>query len=240
MFGKNPVTAPNYRSDGHLRVKAVFHTLQGEGPRSGQPAVFVRLAGCNLRCWFCDTDFEGGELLSPDALVERVYREGPRTGLVVLTGGEPLAQQVLPFIEQVTRPGWVVQVETAGTCYVPPWGDLSMEALHRKRRLEIVCSPKTPNLHRQLIALIDAYKYVIRATEVDPTDGLPSSSTQKKGKGQKLFRPPAHAPHHPVYLMPMDEQDPDLNAVNRDVAVMACLLHGYRLTLQIHKQIGVP
>jgi len=58
MFGTNPLSKP-IESDGlYLEVQDIFSTIQGEGPFAGKPAVFLRLAGCNLRCFFCDTDFE--------------------------------------------------------------------------------------------------------------------------------------------------------------------------------------
>lgn len=53
MFGQN--TPRRRESGGLLQVQDVFYTIQGEGPFAGRTAVFIRLTGCNLRCWFCDT-----------------------------------------------------------------------------------------------------------------------------------------------------------------------------------------
>src|SRR5882672_9762748 len=53
MFGQNEVVKEDYDPQGKLWVREVFYTIQGEGPDAGTPAVFVRLAGCNLRCYFC-------------------------------------------------------------------------------------------------------------------------------------------------------------------------------------------
>jgi len=58
MLGKNP-TRPQYLNDGQaLWIQEVFYTLQGEGPFSGELAVLVRTGGCNLKCFWCDTNFE--------------------------------------------------------------------------------------------------------------------------------------------------------------------------------------
>ena len=75
-----------------LRLTEIFHSLQGEGFHAGKPAVFVRGAGCNLACDFCDTDFSLREKLSPEEAVERVEAAGNGTRFVVFTGGEPTIQ----------------------------------------------------------------------------------------------------------------------------------------------------
>src|ERR1700756_5367366 len=103
MFGTNP-QRPIDGGDGRtLAVQSIFYTLQGEGPFSGQPAVFIRLAGCNLACTFCDTDFESGieNRMETDVLIEHVGNLLAASRLVVLTGGEPLRQNVGPLIDRL-------------------------------------------------------------------------------------------------------------------------------------------
>lgn len=98
-----------------LRVTEIFHSLQGETRSVGRPATFVRLTGCPLRCQYCDTAyaFHGGEKMSRQAILERVAAEG--AGLVVVTGGEPLAQQgVLPLMQSLCDAGYEVFLETSG------------------------------------------------------------------------------------------------------------------------------
>ena len=70
-----------------MRINEIFYSLQGEGRFTGVPAVFVRLAGCNLRCPFCDTDFTSVTETSAADIVREVKRYPARH--VVLTGGEP-------------------------------------------------------------------------------------------------------------------------------------------------------
>ena len=76
-----------------LRVTEIFHSIQGESTHAGRPCVFVRLAGCNLRCRWCDSEytFTGGEKFSIDDVIARVKSYG--CDLVEITGGEPLAQK---------------------------------------------------------------------------------------------------------------------------------------------------
>jgi 7-carboxy-7-deazaguanine synthase len=63
MFGKNIVISQYIEPSGALKIVDLFYTIQGEGPYNGMPSVFVRLAGCNLRCYFCDTNFETGAVV---------------------------------------------------------------------------------------------------------------------------------------------------------------------------------
>jgi 7-carboxy-7-deazaguanine synthase len=101
-----------------LKTIEVFASFQGEGLRQGEPTVFVRLAGCNLRCAFCDTKvaWRGGRDLSAGEIAGQVRRMRPLLPQpwVCLTGGEPLAQDVAPLVRLLKKDGWRVQVETNG------------------------------------------------------------------------------------------------------------------------------
>jgi len=210
-------------------VQEVFATLQGEGPFAGEPAVFVRLAGCNLRCFWCDTEFESSSWHpSMEELVERIEStRAPHCDLVVLTGGEPLRQDVSLLIDALLGRGHRVQIETNGTL----WVDLPED-----ERLTVVCSPKTTRLDPQLEARVDAYKYIIASGEVDPDDGLPMASTQRRDRSQRLARPREGVP---VWVQPRDDEDAIRNQANLEAAVLAALEHGHRLGLQLHKIVGL-
>lgn len=98
-----------------LRITEVFLSLQGETSRTGLPTVFVRLAGCPLRCNWCDTpySFQGGETVSLPALLARVADYGVPT--VCVTGGEPLAQKgCLDLLTRLCDAGYAVSLETSG------------------------------------------------------------------------------------------------------------------------------
>src|SRR5512136_2504666 len=122
-----------------LRTTEVFASVQGEGLRQGEPTIFVRLAGCNLHCSFCDTKYawKGGRLrtvadITDDVL--RLRRDYPARW-VCLTGGEPLAQDIRPLVSRLKRDGCLVQIETNGTFEPLPSVDW------------YAVSPKPPGFH---------------------------------------------------------------------------------------------
>jgi len=233
VLGSNPLR-PQEVGDGQtLWVQEVFYTLQGEGPFSGEPAVFVRLAGCNLSCYWCDTEFESStwrpdlsELMQTIAEVKT-----PFCNLVVLTGGEPFRQNIRPLIDGLLSlsNSMRVQIETNGTLWID---------LPESDRLHIVCSPKTANLNQKLVAKVDSYKYLVAAGQVDASDGLPTTSTQQAGEPARIARPPAESCAQ-VFVMPIDARDSETNEANIQATVSSALTHGYRLTLQTHKLTGI-
>ena len=99
-----------------LQLAEIFYSVQGEGTWTGTPAVFVRLAGCNLSCSFCDTDYSLKFLASVDEIVARVRAEGGDCPMVILTGGEPLAQrETTALIAALRSDGRRVHIESNGT-----------------------------------------------------------------------------------------------------------------------------
>ena len=99
-----------------VQLAEIFYSVQGEGTWTGTPAVFVRLAGCNLSCTFCDTDYALAFIAGIDDVVARVRAEGGACPMVILTGGEPLAQAVTPaLIASLQADGRRVHIESNGT-----------------------------------------------------------------------------------------------------------------------------
>lgn len=224
-------------SDGSLDVVDIFPTIQGEGPFVGRPAVFVRLAGCNLQCPECDTDYTSNrKLLSEEEIVKTIVEVAPpKCGLVVLTGGEPMRQQLAPFVHAVRRKGFHVQVETNGTLCDKTIGKYGLWG-----STTIVCSPKTPKLNEDLFPNITHFKYVVTNGEVDPADGLPTSSLGMSGKPA---RPPEwffESFRDKIYVQPCDSKNATVNDWNIKEAIKSCMQFGYTLCLQIHKIIGLP
>lgn len=251
MFGQNVTRGHDdaQRKDA-LDVVAIFPTIQGEGPLAGTPAVFVRLAHCNLKCWFCDTQFEeGAETLTHDEVLLRMSdAAGANVRLVVITGGEPFRQPLREFTRRLVAAGFLVQFETAGSLQPHPvdgehwWLDRGISNGY----MFVVISPKTPTLAPTFRAMAEcneygdrvALKYIIHAGSIGPS-GLPMASTQKQGPG----RPPwssYNINRSRIFLQPMDEHDEERTRANVQATIDACRAHGYRLSLQLHKIVGLP
>lgn len=220
MHGQNPKRPPENGDGETLQLQEIFATLQGEGPFVGQPSVFVRLGGCNLACDFCDTEFESFRPIAlPQLLAEidRLSREGSERvrDLVVITGGEPLRQNIAPLCAALLDLGYRVQIETNGTLWRP-----------LPEAVNIVCSPKAPYgpLRPDLLARADALKFIVSA-EAGPYHAVPDV-------GQA-----GHAV--PVYVQPMDVGDVEANRANMQHALKLAQRHGYRLSLQTHKMLGI-
>lgn len=216
MYGKNPIRKPVSGDGSMLDVKHMFPTLQGEGPYAGAPSVFVRLGGCNLACSFCDTEFEGFATLALHEVIDRVRElSGGVRKLVVITGGEPLRQNISPLCDALLAEGFQIQVETNGTLYRElPAG------------VELVCSPKNTGggympVRGDVLARSIALKYIISASD------------------EKYNHVPQSEGNVPVYVQPMDEYDAAKNAANLALAKQLAMAHGYRLSLQLHKILGI-
>jgi len=224
MFGNNPIRPP-VKSDGsQLEVKHLFPTLQGEGPYTGHPSVFIRLGGCNLACTFCDTDFEAFATLGVNEIVEQVQQLSLSEGgkrvrhLVVITGGEPLRQNIVPLCERLITEGFKIQIETNGTLYQPLPPEVA-----------IICSPKNTGngyfaIRDDLLARINAFKFII----------------SKHREHYYEVVEVGQARHGtPVYVQPMDEGDAARNAENLAYASEMAQRCGYILSLQTHKILGI-
>ncbi len=231
MFGKNPIAKNDTKLNGHhltLVKDSPFYTLQGEGPNAGFPAVFIRLHGCNLRCWFCDTQFSDPDdpIYHVDEIILKVLKHDCE--LVVITGGEPLRQNIAPLCRRLRMEGIRVQIETAGTLWVDGIGGST----------EIVVSPKTPVIHRAVQQWATAFKYVVHSRMLMTKDGIPITATQRGTKDLPLARPLSQ--RVPVYYSPMDEYNGEKNKENLAFAAELAMHHRRRLTTQMHKLVGLP
>lgn len=110
-----------------MRICEIFDSIDGEGLRTGLAATFIRTAGCNLRCPYCDTkyswDSSGAEEMSIDDILTRV---NPVYKRVTLTGGEPLLQaDAAELIARLIKGGAEVNVETNGAADIRPFLDIA-------------------------------------------------------------------------------------------------------------------
>ena len=217
MFGNNPKRGPEKGDGSTLQVVEIFPTLQGEGPFAGHPAVFIRLGGCNLACDFCDTEFESFQPMSLEEILKKITPDV--ADLVVITGGEPLRQEIGPLCEALLAKGLRVQIETNGTL----WRELPAG-------VNIVCSPKVTNgayhpIRPEVLARADGLKFIV-------------STTRPHYRNVGEVGQATHAV--PVYVQPMDEGDAEKNRDNMLHAASLAHNYGYRLSLQTHKILGIP
>ena len=193
-----------------IRVNEIFHSLQGEGCNSGSAAVFLRLAGCNLQCPFCDTDHRDGTLMSEDQAAEACAQWD--TPLVVVTGGEPALQLNPALVDALHRRGKHIAVETNGTLPLPDGIDW------------VTLSPKD-------LFLGDAARPVQQSADELKVlfDGihLPPDYSHI-------------AIRHSRFLQPCDTGDPSRNAAITAATVEYIKSHPqWRLSLQIHKILNI-
>ncbi len=148
----NDLVPPPFRggTGGTYAVNEIFYSLQGEGYFTGTPAVFLRMARCNRRCSFCDTDFSDSTDMTLQEMLQAVAAFPARH--VVVTGGEPLLQLDDALIDALHLAGFFIQVETNGTLPVPPGVDW------------VTCSPKDPPL---AVNRIDELKIVYQGQDVE-------------------------------------------------------------------------
>ena len=120
-----------------FKVVEIFDSIEGEGKRAGALASFVRLAGCNLRCSYCDTTYSFGDeysVMSIDDILARLNER--RLYNVTLTGGEPLlAPGVEVLVNRLISDGFEVNIETNGSVDISPvlscFKDLNMCDMRR-------------------------------------------------------------------------------------------------------------
>ena len=94
------------------RINEIFCSIQAEGFYSGTPAVFIRFAGCNRHCSFCDTDFSIKEKLSDMQILNRIRQHS--CDHIILTGGEPSLQNIYGLITYLRSLDFIIHVETNG------------------------------------------------------------------------------------------------------------------------------
>lgn len=199
-----------------IRVREIFPSIQGEGPFTGHPAIFVRLAGCNLSCPFCDTDHNSiVDCLDIPTLIQKIKQVTRAEMLIVITGGEPMMQPLKELCSALFDSGYLVQIETNGTFY-------QEDLPYNSPQLTIVCSPK-PNsrVDKRLYGKISAWKCLVKAGNASP---IPEPGTEEP----------------PVYIQPMDEQDLAQNRRNTEYAIQLCREYGYILSVQLHKLLEIP
>jgi len=201
----------------NYRVNSIFYSLQGEGYNTGRAAVFIRFAGCNLRCPFCDTDFDSFREYTAEAIIEAIAT--CESHFVVLTGGEPTLQVDEAFVDLLHSHGYEVAMESNGTRPAPrnlDWLTISPKSAEKS---EMNCE--------KWLRKPDELK-IIFDEQTDPEAILSALYAQF----------PSPAPH--LFLQPCDTGDADRNR-RITAACTEYIKHHpeWRLSLQTHKLIGI-
>ena len=223
-----------------LDLHSIFFTIQGEGPFAGHRSIFVRLAGCNLQCPGCDTEYtEGRREVEVQALMQEIANVATDAGvlvhrmLIVITGGEPLRQPIGHLVSELVARGNRVQIESNGV-FAPD--ERLNRALCYDDNVTLVVSPKTKRIHADTDLLASCFKYVLDAGSVDPDDGLPIMALEHPAS-TGVARPSDRT--RPIYLNPYDAKDEARNAENLRAVATSCMKHGYIAGVQMHKLIGL-
>jgi 7-carboxy-7-deazaguanine synthase len=171
-----------------MNIVEIFYSLQGEGRLAGVPSVFIRVAGCPLRCKWCDSKYaqdpSSGEDLSVEEIINRMTSLLPAHGseiknFVVVTGGEPMTNQHLPLLlTSLARAGCHITVETAGIAFIPSLPVDLMSISPKLSNAQIGISEKPPIRHLQ--QLINSYdcqlKFVIDSeSDIDEIKAVANS-----------------------------------------------------------------
>lgn len=162
-------------------INEIFHSLQGEGFLAGIPSVFVRLAGCPLRCKWCDTKYAWDNEAGNNYSIEKVYQTAQQwpCKFIVITGGEPMINSDLPdLLQRLKSHGKHITVETAGITFIPDL-DCDLMSISPKLSNSVPEEPELAAIHGDsrldlavLSELIGNYKYQLKFV-VDSKDDLP-------------------------------------------------------------------
>jgi organic radical activating enzyme len=197
-------------------IAETFYSLKGEGAWTGVPMFFIRLAGCNLKCDFCDTDYHQYGELSADDLIALALKHPAKK--VVITGGEPTIYDLKPLVTALKAQDFKVHLETNGTNPLPTYFDW------------VAVSPKTTmdKLNLYTMKAADEVKYLCGITGweaiIDSVDPYV---------------------RHLSWLMPLAKAWPhrDFSALldhNVKQAIDYCLNYpDFGLCMQMHKCVGI-
>jgi 7-carboxy-7-deazaguanine synthase len=218
------------------KINELFETIQGEGSFTGQPSIFIRLQGCPVGCSWCDTkhtwEIELSDEVSQNTMLAKaqetsqwaamtvdqilalVKEKGFQAKHIVITGGEPCMVDLTPLCEAFELQEYSTQVETSGTF------DIRVSD-----KCWVTVSPKI-NMRGGYAILNSA---MIRANEIKH----PVATEHHVSELKDLL-----AEHNikstPIYLQPIS-QKPRAT----ELAIATCIANNWRLSVQIHKYLGI-
>lgn len=217
-----------------VSIHEIFTSIQTEGPYAGCPAVFVRTHGCPVGCSFCDTDQKGA--LNEVADTESVAKEvqgildgTPGIKLIVLTGGEPLAQKnFTDLLKALLETEVTVQIETSGFCT----REVTEEDIEVFQNASWVISPKLgANKPYRLPAWLKEMPMVfLKMLYNEETVNYDKESVLSFIAANRDF---THGITD-IYLQPLLLGDSDVTKVAKECREL-CIQSGLRMSVQYHK-----
>lgn len=189
-----------------------FYTIQGEGAHTGKPAYFIRLAGCDVKCWWCDVkdswDADKHPRVSVRDMLARVAES--KAEIVVITGGEPLMHDLQPLTEALHALGTQVHIETSGSS--PVSGSLDWITLSPKRFKEPL---------DEIYPYVDELKVVVLRKK--DLDWARKHAALCPEKTVKMLQPEWDTPESIPLIVAFVKENPE-----------------WRISLQTHKFLNVP
>jgi 7-carboxy-7-deazaguanine synthase len=202
-----------------MKIMEIFRSLQGEGINQGKPCLFIRLAGCNLHCRWCDTPVSqsGGSEMTIDTISEHIWRTNPP--YVCITGGEPLLQadELERLLSSLHKRKTAIDIETNGTL------DFTRFQQYASVCMDVKCPSSGETSNLSLLTMIrpqDSVKFVVK----DEADCQYALEVMKSHpiSGEVFFSPVFGTDYKPITKFVLMNNLP------------------VRFQLQLHMILGVP
>lgn len=218
------------------KINELFETIQGEGSFTGQPSIFIRLQGCPVACSWCDTkhtwDVELSDEVTREVMLAKlqetpqwasfsveqvlalIIERGYQAKHIVITGGEPCMVDLTPLCNAFDDLGYSTQVETSGTFEI-----------NVSSKCWVTVSPKI-NMRGGYPILHSAMK---RADEIKHP-----IATEQHVDDLKALLAEHNIENTPIYLQPISQK-----SRATELAIKTCIANNWRLSVQVHKYLGI-
>ena len=218
------------------KINELFETIQGEGAFTGQPSIFIRLQGCPVACSWCDTkhtwdinledevntqamlgkteESQAWSALSVTDVLAVITEQGYQAKHIVITGGEPAMVDLLPLCDALEQQGLSCQLETSGTFEIKV-----------SEKCWVTVSPKV-NMKGGYKILNSA---MLRANEIKHP-----VATEQHVDDLKALLDEHKITDTQVYLQPISQKDRATA-----LAIKTCIENNWRLSVQVHKYLGI-
>jgi 7-carboxy-7-deazaguanine synthase len=218
------------------KINELFETIQGEGSFTGQPSIFIRLQGCPVACSWCDTkhtwainiedqiptnnmlnktrESDHWSALSVDDILQVILQQNYQAKHIVITGGEPAMVDLTPLCDGLETKGYSCQIETSGTFEIKT-----------SEKCWVTVSPK--------VNMKGGYKILSSAMHRANEIKHPIATEQHVDDLKALLKE-HQIVNTQVYLQPISQKKRAT-----DLAIKTCIENNWRLSVQVHKYLGI-